>query len=61
MFMVKRIVAPKGSQGIIKLSDTAAMVKQGYTHKLKIWGTGGELRIYGKQAENGHIIYVGTN
>ncbi|HCJ6672866.1 TPA: hypothetical protein NU797_003606, partial [Acinetobacter baumannii] len=53
----KGVVPPNGNQGIIKLSSTEPLVKDGYTHKLKILGSGGDLRIYGKQQENGHIIF----
>ena len=53
----KGIVAPTGQQGVIVLSKTEPLTKLGYTHKLKILGQGGDLRIYGKQQSNGHIIY----
>ncbi|MBV6644934.1 MAG: hypothetical protein KI790_05775 [Cyclobacteriaceae bacterium] len=55
--MNKGMVSPKGQQGIIKLSPTEDLAKQGYTHKLKILGKGGDLRIYGKQLDNGHIVF----
>lgn len=53
----KGIVAPTASQGVIKVAKTEALANQGYTHKLKILGQGGDIRIYGKQQANGHIIY----
>jgi hypothetical protein len=52
----KGIVGPTGEQGIIKLSESEAK-KTGYTHKIKILGKGGDIRIYGRQGENGHIIF----
>jgi hypothetical protein len=52
----KGIVAPVGKQGIIKLTATEAS-STGYTHKLKILGSGGDLRIYGTQGQNGHIFF----
>lgn len=52
----KGIVAPTGNSGIIKL--TASEVKAtGYTHKVKILGKGGDLRIYGNQQKNGHVVF----
>ena len=50
------IVSPKGRQGIIKLTATEAKATS-YTHKLKILGKGGDLRIYGTMGKNGHIIF----
>ena len=50
------IVSPTGKQGIIKLTKTEAAAT-GFTHKLKILGKGGDLRIYGNQGNNGHIIF----
>lgn len=55
--IAKGIVAPTASQGVIKLAKTEALASQSYTHKLKILGQGGDIRIYGKQQDNGHIIY----
>ncbi len=55
--IAKGIVAPTASQGVIKLAKTEALASQGYTHKLKILGQGGDIRIYGKQQDNGHIVY----
>ncbi|RYD97758.1 MAG: RHS repeat-associated core domain-containing protein [Sphingobacteriales bacterium] len=52
----KGIVAPTGSQGIIRLTQTEA-VTTGFTHKIKILGKGGDIRIYGNQSENGHIFF----
>ena len=53
----KGIVPPTGNQGIIRLLSTEPLVKEGYTHKLKILGKGGDIRIYGKEQPNGHIIF----
>ena len=50
------IVSPTGRQGIIKLTSTEAAAT-GYTHKIKILGKGGDLRIYGNQGSNGHIYF----
>ncbi len=50
------IVSPIGKQGIIKLTKTEA-AKTGFTHKIKILGKGGDLRIYGNQGNNGHIFF----
>jgi hypothetical protein len=50
------IVAPTGKQGIIKLTATEA-AETGFTHKIKILGKGGDLRIFGKQGSNGHILF----
>lgn len=46
------IVAPVGKQGIIKLTRSEA-VQTGFSHKIKILGKGGDLRIYGNQGKNG--------
>jgi RHS repeat-associated protein len=54
----KGVVGPTGKQGIIKLTASeATAVGAGYTHKLKILGKGGDLRIYGKQLPNGHFVF----
>ncbi|PIT56275.1 hypothetical protein BHC49_04740 [Snodgrassella alvi] len=53
----KGIIPPKDNQGIIKLQTTEPLAKSGYSHKLKILGKGGDIRIYGKQQSNGHIIF----
>lgn len=54
----KGVVAPTGKQGIIRLTASEAeAVGAGYTHKLKILGKGGDLRIYGKQLPNGHFVF----
>lgn len=54
----KGIVPPQSSVGIIKLTSTeAAEYGYKYTHKLKILGKGGDLRIYGTMQENGHIVF----
>lgn len=50
------IVAPKDSQGIIKLTATEAK-STGYQYKLKILGKGGDIRIYGNPNKNGHIVF----
>ena len=50
-------VQPKGKQGIVKISDTENLFKQGYRYKIKILGKGGDIRIYGKSMENGHIFF----
>lgn len=55
----KGIVPREGYQGIIKLTPAEIAEKglDGYTHKLKILGKGGDKRIYGKMGENGHIVF----
>ena len=50
------IVPLKGTQGIVKLSEAEAK-RTGYTHKLKILGKGGDIRLYGTQDKQGHIIF----
>ena len=50
-------VQPKGKQGIVKISDTENLFKQGYRYKIKILGKGGDIRIYGKSMENGHNFF----
>ncbi|WP_343618305.1 hypothetical protein [Flavobacterium sp.] len=56
--MGKGVVAPTGKQGIIRLTASEAeAVGAGYTHKLKILGKGGDLRIYGKQLPNGQFLF----
>jgi hypothetical protein len=55
--MEKGVVAPTGKQGIIRLTASEA-VGVGYTHKLKILGEGGDLRIYGKQLPNGQFYLI---
>ena len=52
----KGIVAPTGNSGIIKLTASEAKAT-GYTHKVKILGKGGDLRIYGNQEKNGHVVF----
>lgn len=52
----KGIVAPTGNSGIIKLTASEAQAT-GYTHKVKILGKGGDLRIYGNEEKNGHIVF----
>jgi RHS repeat-associated protein len=52
------VVSPTGRQGIIKLTETEAKALNGaYTHKLKILGKGGDLRIYGNQLPNGQFVF----
>lgn len=54
----KGIVAPTGKQGIVRLTASEAeAIGAGYTHKLKILGKGGDLRIYGKQLPNGQFLF----
>ncbi|MFV8344428.1 hypothetical protein [Flavobacterium sp. XS2P39] len=54
----KGIVSPTGKQGIIRLTASeASAVGAGYTHKIKILGKGGDLRLYGKQLPNGHFVF----
>ena len=57
--IAKGVVPPTGNTGIIKLSASEIAEKglKGYTHKLKILGKGGDLRIYGKMGDNGHIVF----
>lgn len=52
----KGIVAPTGNSGIIKLTATEAKAT-GYAYKVEILGNGGDLRIYGNQQKNGHIVF----
>jgi len=54
--MKKGIVNPKNNSGIVKLTATEAKAT-GYTHKLKILGKGGDIRIYGTQSKNGHFFF----
>lgn len=59
-FAIKNgIVGPTGRQGIVKLTTSEITTKGlvGYTHKIKILGKGGDIRIFGKQQANGHIIF----
>ncbi len=53
------VVPPTGQQGVIRLtaSEIAEKGLKGYTHKLKILGKGGDLRIYGRMGDNGHIVF----
>lgn len=51
-----RVVAPPGSQGIIKLTASEAK-STGYTYRIKILGKGGDIRIYGNANGNGHIVF----
>jgi hypothetical protein len=52
----KGIVAPTGNSGIIKLTASEAK-ETGFTHKVKILGKGGDLRIYRNQQKNGHVVF----
>jgi hypothetical protein len=52
----KEKVAPKGKQGIIKLTETE-IAETGYLYKIKVLGKGGDIRIYGNPMENGHIFF----
>lgn len=54
----KGIVAPKGANGVVKLTASQAKEFPGYTHKLKILSKeGGDIRVLEKMQNNGHIIY----
>lgn len=49
--------SPIDTEGILRLTASEMKKYPGFTNKVKILGKGGDIRIYGKELENGHIVF----